>query len=164
MLTQHVPEGTKLTFPDPIPDVDYVFEGWYRGTTPVDIDTEAASGNYTYTARFKVNRRVFTIDIYDVRPRTTATTSNGITHHQYQIDEGDPVDINWFVDTEKGPILNAAGEYMSTFDEVPTGDTWYQRVDNTESFSTQNYYYRKTFYAARGGHLRVNNRNVYANT
>ena len=144
--------------------MDYVFEGWYRDNTPVDIDTEVASGNYTYTARFKVNRRVFTIDIYDVRPRTTATTSSGVTHHQYQIDEGDTVDINWFVDTDSGPILNADGEYMSNFSEVPTGDTWYQRVDDTESFSTQSYYYRKTFYAARGGHLRINNQNVYANT
>lgn len=68
------------------------------------------------------------------------------------------------MDTDGGPTLNATGEYMSNFDEVPTGDTWYQRVDNTESFSTQNYYYRKTFYAARGGHLFINNRDVYANT
>lgn len=165
VLTQHIPEGTKLTFPNVIPDTDYEFQGWYRGTTPVDIDTEVASGNYTYTAMFRTIQRTFLIDIYDMRQRTTAATTNGMTHHQYQVDEGSPADTGWFVDTENGPVFDADGSYISNFNtEVPTKDTWYQRIDNSESLSTQNYYYRKTFYAGRGGHLRINNQNVYANT
>lgn len=165
VLTQHLQEGAKLTFPDTIPDTNYAFDGWYRGNTPVDIDTEVASGNYTYIARFKANRRVLTIDIYDVKPLTTAASNNGITHHQYQIDEGDTAQLSWFTDTEAGPILDADGNYLDNFGSVvPTKDTWYQRIDNSEYFSTSGYYYRKTFYAGRGGHLRINNSNVYANT
>lgn len=165
ILTQHLQEGAKLTFPDTIADADYQLQGWYRGDTPVDIDTEVASGNYTYTARFVAIRKTFLIDIYDVRRRTTADTTSGMTHHQYEIDEGDSAQTSWFTDTENGPVLDADGNYISNFNnEVPDKDTWYQRIDNAEQLSVSNNYYRKTFYAGRGGHLRVNYNDVYAYT
>lgn len=165
VLTEHVPEGTLLTFPNPEPNAGYLFYRWVDDTgKAVDPETETATRDAIYTAEFQVERKVFTIDIYDVKPRTTASGSSGITHHQYQVNEGDAVSLNMFVDTSAGPTINAAGEYMDSFDEVPTKDTWYQRIDNTEQLSTQNYYYRKTFYAGRGGKLRSGTTEGYALT
>ena len=63
-----------------------------------------------------------------------------------------------------GPIFDSAGNYMENFNEVPTHDTWYQRVDNSENISTSNNYYRKTFYAGRGGHLLNGSTVEYAHT
>lgn len=37
-------------------------------------------------------------------------------------------------------------------------------MDNDESLSVSSNYYRKTFYAGRGGHIRANNSDVYAYT
>ncbi len=53
---------------------------------------------------------------------------------------------------------------MNNFNEVPTQDTYYQRIDDTEKLTTNNNYYRKTFYAGLGGKLVRNGSAVYSYT
>lgn len=53
---------------------------------------------------------------------------------------------------------------MNNFNEVPTQDTYYQRIDDTERLTTNNNYYRKTFYAGLGGKLVRNDSVVYSYT
>lgn len=69
-----------------------------------------------------------------------------------------------FTQTNSGPILNRNGEVMNNFNEVPTEDIYYQRIDDSESLSTSQGYYRKTFYAGLGGSLIRNGSKVYSYT
>lgn len=161
-LTQTLQQGTKLTFPTTTPDEGYIFDGWYKNNVKINPATETAMANATYQARFKVSG--YTIGVYSVQPLTTDAYSDGISFYEETIQPGDSCNENWF-DFSTGCIVNAAGEYISRFSsEVPTGDTWYQRIDNSETLSTSNNYYRKTFYAARGGRLNNNGDRVYAYT
>ena len=161
-LTQTLQQGDKLTFPTTIPDNGYIFDGWYKNNVKINPATETAQSNATYQARFKVN--TYTIGIYSVSPRTTNVNSDGISFTEQSIEPGDSCNSNWF-GSNAGCIVNANGEYISNFStEIPTGDTWYQKIDNSETISTSNNYYRKTFYAGRGGKLNQKGNQVYAYT
>ena len=85
---------------------------------------ETATGNTTYTARFQAIQKIFQITVYDVAPRTTQTGSDGIAVHTFNVKEGDSVYPEMF-GVSDGPIFNANGDYMDSFNEKPTRDTWY---------------------------------------
>lgn len=163
---ESVIEGKKPSkVPTPKPDADYKFTRWVdESGKAVDPAGETITQNRTFTAEFEYVLKQFNISAWDVMPRTTATSQNGRTENKHVLTEGEAISLDMFTKTSDGPTFNAKGEYMQTFDEVPTGDTWYQRIDNTESLNVNNYHYRKTFYAGRGGSLNRNGSTVYAYT
>ena len=154
-----VEEGqTPTHIPTTVPDTQYEFDKWTdeNGNT-IDPSKTAITMDRTFTAQFKYVQKEIHITAYSVKPRTTSTSNNGITQNDYTLTEGDAVYEGMFTQTSSGPIFNKNGELMSNFNEVPTEDTYYQRIDNTESLSVNMNYYRKTFYAGIGGKLVLRN-------
>lgn len=161
-----VTEGqTPAHIPTPMPNTQYEFDKWIdeNGNT-IDPSTITITRDRTFTAQFKYIQKSLKITAYSVKPRTTSTGSNGVTKDDYTLTEGEAVYEGMFTQTSSGPIFNRNGELMDRFNEVPTEDTYYQRIDNTEELSVNNRYYRKTFYAGIGGKLVHNGATVYSYT
>lgn len=163
---ESVIEGEKPSkVPTPKPNTDYKFTQWVdEAGKAVDPAGETITENRTFTAQFEYVPKEYTVTIWECSPRTTNASNANRSQAPWTLKEGEAVREEMFVRTSSGPIFNANGEYMSEFNEVPNKDTWYQRIDNTEQLTTQNYYYRKTFYAGRGGSLSRNGSTVYAYT
>lgn len=151
--------------PTTVPDAQYEFDRWTdeSGNT-INPSTTVITRDRTFTAQFKYVQKKLQITAYSVKPRTTSTGSHGLTQNDYTLTEGEAVYEGMFTQTNSGPIFNRNGQLMNRFDEVPTADTYYQRIDNTESLSVSNNYYRKTFYAGLGGKLVRNGSVVYSYT
>lgn len=111
--------------PTVVTNSGYEFVTWTLNGEPVDPATYVITGDTEFVATFvEVVPEVYLITIYDVAPRTTQTGSDGIAVHTFNVKEGDSVYPEMFGVTN-GPVFNSAGEYMDTFDEKPTHDTWY---------------------------------------
>lgn len=161
-----VTEGqTPAHIPTPMPNTQYEFDKWIdeNGNT-IDPSTITITRDRTFTAQFKYIQKSLKITAYSVKPRTTSTGSNGVTKNDYTLTEGEAVYEGMFTQTDSGPIFNRNGELMNSFNEVPTEDTYYQRIDDTEQLSTNPNRYRKTFYAGIGGKLIHNGATVYSYT
>lgn len=163
---ENVIEGEKpAKVPTPVPDEQYEFAGW---TDEYGVYIEPANTVITadrrFTANFKYVPKEFNITLCSVKHRTTSVTQSGETVDTIQVTEGDRLNENMF-DNVSGIILNSDGEVINNFNsEVPTKDTWYQEIDDTESLTTQSGYYRKTFYAGHGGKLIYNGAIQYSRT
>lgn len=161
---ESVVEGDKPTkVPTPKPDADFQFTHWVdedgKEVNPADT---AITRNRTFTAQFEYVAKTYTLDIWECSPRTTNATNANRTVNPVTIQEGETLSEDMFTRTTSGPVFDANGRYISSFDKPHYRDTWYQRIDDTEQLTTLNYYYRKTFYAGRGGALNRNGSLVYA--
>lgn len=156
---------TPAHVPTTVPDTQYEFDRWTdeSGNT-INPNVTVITQNRTFTAQFKYVQKKFQILAYSVKPRTTSTGNHGLTKNDYILTEGEAVYEGMFTQTNSGPIFDKNGQLMNSFNKVPTADTYYQRIDNTESLSVNSNYYRKTFYAGLGGKLVHNGSIVYSYT
>lgn len=152
--------------PMPTNDKTHIFSHWeVNGEVVSDPEDYTVTRDTIFTAVFEYTPpTTFKVTLYEARPLTTATTTNRVTSHEYEYEEGDEIPLSAFQDTTSGLTIDEDGQYMDDWNEFAYKDTNYQRIQNTETLTANQNYYRKSFFAGPGGHLDVYGSSVYAYT